>query len=53
MLASILVTTFALIALQVVLVIKLADWQSQDSGSVEGHNEIVAGAGHGRFAGIA
>ena len=52
-LASILVTIFTLIALQVVLVIKLADWLSQDSGSVEGHNEIIAGAGHGRFAGIA
>lgn len=52
-LASLLVTIFTLIALQVVLVIKLADWLSQDSGSVEGHNEIIAGAGHGRFAGIA
>jgi hypothetical protein len=52
-LASLLVTIFTLIALQVVLVIKLADWLSQDSGSVEGYNEIIAGAGHGRFAGIA
>jgi hypothetical protein len=52
-LASLLVAIFTLIALQVVLVIKLADWLLQHRGSVEGHNEIIAGAGHGRFAGIA
>lgn len=53
MLASILVTTFALIALQIVLVVKLADWLSQGIGSVEGQNKVVVGAGNGRFAGVA
>ncbi|MGU3358849.1 hypothetical protein ACLBWX_00790 [Methylobacterium sp. M6A4_1b] len=53
MLVSILITTAALIAMQVVLVIKLADWLSQESGSLKGHNAVVAGAGNGRFAGIA
>ena len=52
MLASILVTTLALIALQIVLVVKLADWLSQDDGSVAGRNEVVVGSANGRFAGI-
>lgn len=52
MLASILVTTVALISLQVVLVIKLADWLSEDSGPVEGRNAVVLGSANGRFSGI-
>lgn len=50
MLASILVTTVALISLQVVLVIKLADWLSEDSGPVEGRNAVVLGSANGRFS---
>ncbi|MCJ2033994.1 hypothetical protein [Methylobacterium sp. J-068] len=53
MLASIVVTTVSLIALQVVLVMKVADWMSQDSGTAEGRNDVVVGSVNGRFAGIA
>ena len=53
MLATILVSTASLIALQVILVIKMADWMSQDTGSAEGRNAVVSGSINGRFAGIA
>lgn len=53
MLVTILVSTVSLIALQGVLVVKMADWLSQDTGSVEGRNAVVSGSVNGRFAGIA
>lgn len=53
MLASIIVSTLCLIALQVVLVVKVADWMSRDTGTVEGRNDVVLGSVNGRFAGIA
>jgi hypothetical protein len=52
-LASIIVSTLCLIALQVVLVVKVADWMSRDTGKVEGRNDVVLGSVNGRFAGIA
>lgn len=53
MLATVLVSTVSLIALQVVLVVKLADWMSRATGKVEGRNPVVSGSVNGRFAGIA
>lgn len=53
MLATVLVSTVSLIALQVILVVKLADWMSRDTGKVEGRNPVVSGSVNGRFAGIA
>ena len=52
MLASIIVTTVSLIALQVMLVVKVADGCRRTAGRAEGRNER-AGGGNGRFAGIA
>lgn len=53
MLASIIVSTLCLIGLQVVLVVKVADWMSQGTGAEEGRNDVVLGSANGRFAGIA
>jgi hypothetical protein len=53
MLASIIVSTVSLIALQVMLVVRVADWVSQDSGSAKGRNDVVSGSVNRRFAGIA
>lgn len=53
MLATVLVSTVGLIALQVVLIVKMADWMSQDTDPVEGRNTVVSASANGRFAGFA